>query len=113
MEHEELWSTVIGQPEAVSFLKETASKSPVHAYLFIGPEGAGRRQAAYAFAGSLLVTNSQEDERHLQLAINGQHPDIAEIIPHGPALLVEDAERITREKLLAHLFESARKGNNC
>ncbi len=56
MEHEELWSTVIGQPEAVSFLK-TASKSPVHAYLFIGPEGAGRRQAAYAFAGSLLVTN--------------------------------------------------------
>ena len=49
MEHEELWSTVIGQPEAVSFLK-TASKSPVHAYLFIGPEGAGRRQAAHSDA---------------------------------------------------------------
>ena len=107
MEHEELWSTVIGQPEAVSFLK-TASKSPVHAYLFIGPEGAARRQAANALARSLLDTNSQEDERHHQLAINGQHPDIAEIIPHGPALLVEDAERITREASRSPV-ESARK----
>ena len=107
MEHEELWSTVIGQPEAVSFLK-TASQAPVHAYLFIGPEGAGRRQAAYAFAGSLLVTNPTEDERHLQLAANGQHPDVAEIIPQGPALLVEDAERIVREASRSPV-ESTRK----
>ena len=38
MENEELWSTVIGQPQAVSYL-QAAVESPVHAYLFIGPEG--------------------------------------------------------------------------
>ena len=54
MENEELWSTVIGQSQAVSYL-QTAVESPVHAYLFIGPEGSGRKQAAFAFAGALLA----------------------------------------------------------
>lgn len=97
MKNEELWSTVIGQPEAVSYL-QTAVQSPVHAYLFIGPEGAGRRQAAFAFAGSLLVSGSEEEaQRHRQLAALGQHPDIAYVVSQGSSLLVEDAERIIRE----------------
>ena len=97
MKNEELWSTVIGQPEAVSYL-QTAVQSPVHAYLFIGPEGAGRRQAAFAFAGSLLVSGSEEEaQRHRQLAALRQHPDIAYVVSQGSSLLVEDAERIIRE----------------
>ncbi|HJP16038.1 MAG TPA: hypothetical protein QF762_03620 [Acidimicrobiales bacterium] len=99
MENEELWATVIGQPEAVSYL-QTAVQSPVHAYLFIGPEGAGRRQAAFAFAGSLLVSDSdseEESQRHRQLATLGQHPDITYVVPQGSSLLVEDAERIIKE----------------
>ncbi len=97
MKNEELWSTVIGQSQAISYL-QNAVESPVHAYLFIGPEGSGRKQAAFAFAGALLASNSEEGSlRHRQLAVFEQHPDITYVAPQGPSLLVVDSERIIKE----------------
>ncbi len=97
MENEELWSTVIGQSQAISYL-QTAVESPVHAYLFIGPEGSGRKQAAFAFAGALLAAKSEEESlRHRQLAVLEQHPDVTYVAPQGPSLLVVDSERIIKE----------------
>src|SRR5256885_7363996 len=47
------YDDVIGQDEAVAQLRE-AARSPVHAYLLLGPPGTGKRQAALSFAASLL-----------------------------------------------------------
>ena len=43
------WSEVVGQDRAVSLLR-SAVDAPVHAWLFLGPSGSGKRAAARAFA---------------------------------------------------------------
>src|SRR5713101_3142640 len=48
-----LYDGVRGQERAVAQLR-AAARAPVHAYLFVGPPGSGKRAAAYAFAASLL-----------------------------------------------------------
>ena len=58
------WDLVVGQQEAVRRL-EAAVTAPVHAYLFVGPGGAGKRRAATVFAGELL---SAADPDNAELA---------------------------------------------
>jgi DNA polymerase-3 subunit delta' len=98
MKAEELWATVVGQAEAVRVL-QAAAQAPVHAYLLVGPEGAGRLAAARAFAGSLLAGQDEGPEglRHRRLAAAGKHADLVEISPQGRALLVAEAESIIVE----------------
>ena len=105
-----LWATVVGQEAAVTLLRRAAAQ-PVHAYLLVGPPGAGRTEAARAFAGALFAGNgsagngsagpsdpsSEDGHRHRGLAVAGRHPDLILVEPEGRSLLVADAERITVE----------------
>ncbi len=50
---DDLWSDVVGQGAAVAQLRAAAT-TPVHAYLLLGPEGSGTREASRAFAADLL-----------------------------------------------------------
>ena len=52
------WGDVLGQDRAVAQLRASV-ESPVHAYLFVGPIGSGRREAARAFAADLLALGSR------------------------------------------------------
>ncbi len=101
MNEADLWSAVVGQPEAVALLR-AAHASPVHAYLFVGPPGTGRMEAARGFAGSLFAAGCAEadgDEaaRHRRLASEGLHPDLVVIEPEGRALLVAETSAIIVE----------------
>ena len=103
MNDEALWATVLGQEAAISLLR-AALAAPVHAFLFVGPPGAGRAEAARAFAGALFAGNGSDGEpdveaaaRHRRLAAAGQHPDLVRVEPDGRSLLVADTERITTE----------------
>ena len=101
-----LWATVVGQEPAVALLRQAATQ-PVHAYLLVGPPGAGRTEAARAFAGTLFAGSGPAEDgstgedlkgqRHRGLAAIGQHPDLVLVQPEGRSLLVADAERITVE----------------
>ncbi len=94
-----LWAKVPGQPDAVSLLR-AAVAAPVHAYLLVGPTGAGREEAARAFAGALFadgVDDDREASRHRSLAAAGQHPDLVLVESEGRSLLVADADRVTVE----------------
>jgi len=98
---DELWATVVGQPEAVGLLRE-ATTAPVHAYMFVGPPGTGRMEAARAFAGALFAGGTDDPggagaDRHRRLATEGLHPDLVLIQPEGRALLVAETAAITRE----------------
>ena len=53
-----VWSDVIGQERAVEQLTH-AAVAPVHAYLFVGPAGCTKDEAARAFA-ALLLTGSDD-----------------------------------------------------
>ena len=101
MQETDLWAFIKGQTEAVNFLKKAAI-NPVHAYLFVGPEGAGREEIARAFSGSIFVNYEKGNnlERCKDLAWRGIHPDLSIIEPEGRTLRVSDAQKI--------IFESSR-----
>jgi DNA polymerase-3 subunit delta' len=99
---------VVGQPDAVAQLA-AASTAPVHAYLFVGPAGSGKRAAARAFAAALICGDGGCAHcRDCRLALAGQHPDIREVERAGSAISVEQADEIVRTAALAPI-ESARK----
>lgn len=79
------WSAVPGQRDAVTRLR-AAVEDPVHAYLFVGPEGSGKRAALRAFAGELFARDAadpHEADRHRRLAAAEHHPDLVVVEPDG------------------------------
>jgi DNA polymerase-3 subunit delta' len=103
-----LWDTVVGQERAVELLRQ-ALVEPVHAYLFLGPAGSGKRGAARAFAAALLCRNGECGVcRDCTLALHGEHPDVAEIVRAGAAISSEQADDIVHRSVLAPV-EGSRK----
>jgi DNA polymerase III subunit delta' len=76
-----------------------AVESPSHAYLFAGPTGAGKRDAARALAAELLAAGAPDpgDARRRALADPSPHPDLVWIRPVGTQHLVDEV----RERVIA------------
>ena len=89
---DDVWAALEGQPRAAEILAAAAAQ-PVHAYLFCGPRGTGKRTAALAFAAALIGT----DSRSRRLALAGRHPDVSIHEPEGRTLRVVEAEEIIFE----------------
>ena len=119
------WSAVVGQRKAVAALV-SAVASPVHAYLLVGPRGSGKRSAADAFAGELIVaadgragSDPDRARRHRRLAGREEHPDVFVLSPAGNSLrlteevaqLIVEASRTpvegTRKVLVVDRFHTA------
>jgi DNA polymerase-3 subunit delta' len=91
-----LWAGVVGQDQAVARL-EGAAEQPVHAYLFVGPPGSTKREAARAFAAALLCPERGCGVcRDCRLALHGGHPDVREVERTGAAISAEQAGEIIR-----------------
>ena len=86
---------IVGQPAAVERLR-AALASPLPAYLFVGPAGAGLRSAACRFAGELLAARSATPERERRLALAEQHPDLLVWDRVGAAMTAEQARNAVR-----------------
>ena len=102
-----VWDVVVGQDRAVRRLRSCVA-DPVHAYLFVGPPGCTKDQAARAFAAALLTGSDQPDHRSARLALAGEHPDVREVRRVGAAIAKEQIEDIIRTAALAPI-ESDRK----
>ena len=79
------WADVLGQPDAVARLKASVD-NPVHAYLFVGPPGSGKRAAVRAFAAELFAAREPDPDaadRQRRLALAEHHPDLVMIEPEG------------------------------
>jgi DNA polymerase-3 subunit delta' len=92
------WDAVVGQPAAVAQLR-SAVAAPVHAYMLVGPRGAGKRAAARAFAADLLAAGVAPAEvaRHRHLALAEQHPDLVIVVPEGRSLRRTEADLVITE----------------
>ena len=103
-----LWTAVVGQHDATSLLRASVP-NPVHAYLLVGPAGAGKRNAARAFAASLLCAEGGCGHcRDCRLSLTGDHPDVHEIERVGAAILMDQAREIIRIATMAPV-EGSRK----
>lgn len=69
-----------------------------HAWLFTGPPGSGRSNAARAFAAALQCESPGAPGcghcDPCSQALTGAHPDVAMIVPEGLSLKVEEAREI-------------------
>jgi DNA polymerase III subunit delta' len=99
------------QPAALAALA-AALASPVHAYLFAGPPGAGKRAAARAFAAELLAEGAPDpdDARRRALADPSPHPDLVWLAPRGAAQhLVDEVRQRVITASAYRPFEGARR----
>src|SRR5262245_31856318 len=78
--------TVPGQELATTFLRQAAAR-PHHAYLFAGPEGGGKQQAARAYAAALLCKRGGCGD--CRLALEDRHPNEVVVEPEGRDIHVE------------------------
>ncbi len=95
-----VWDAVVGQDRAVARLK-ACLVDPVHAYLFVGPPGSSKDQAARAFAAALLAGGDHPGSRAARLALAGEHPDVREVRRVGASISKEQIEDIVRTAALA------------
>ena len=100
MSESTVWDDVVGQPVAVERLRRAVDR-PVHAYLFVGPAGSTKKQAARAFAARLLTGRDDRTSRDADLVVRGEHPDVREIERAGPTISFEQAREIVRTAALA------------
>ena len=90
-----VWDSVVGQPKAVEQLHQLAIKH-VHAYLFVGPEGCGKDEAARAFAAQLITGSDDATSREADLIMRGSFSDVIEVLREGAAVDKDEAEAIIR-----------------
>ncbi len=95
-----VWDTVVGQPDAIAHLRASAERGAVHAYLFVGPAGSTKLQAARAFASVLLTGAEDADDRAASLVLRGEHPDVREVQRVGPRISADQAKAIIHEASL-------------
>jgi DNA polymerase-3 subunit delta' len=71
-------------PQArVSLISALEGGSASHAYLFHGPRGVGKADAARAFAAGLLRDGSPDADSSEARALRGSHPDLTWVVPSG------------------------------
>jgi DNA polymerase-3 subunit delta' len=81
-----------------------------HAYLFHGPPGTGKREAARAFAAALIGEGAADAEDTERRVLAGVHPDLTWVEPRGAHdVLVDDVRtQVVRQSALRP-FEAERR----
>jgi len=98
------FSEIVGQEVAVNILKKSIENNRcAHAYLFVGPQGVGKRTTAIAFAKGLNCRSSSSDgcdrcDSCVKIE-NGKHPDVELITPRegGLAISIEQIRKLQRD----------------
>jgi DNA polymerase III subunit delta' len=89
-------------PHAAAVLGAGLAGEPSHAYLFAGPSGSGKRDAARAFAAELLGEHTR--------VMSGAHPDLTWVKPSGAAVMLRsDVADAVVSAAARTPFESARR----
>lgn len=91
-----LYADVVGQDAAVARLRASA-RTPVHAYLIVGPAGTGKLAAARSFSASLLCEEGGCGACEVcRRVLADLHPDVRLVQREGAAMSVEDAAEVIR-----------------
>ncbi len=100
-----VWDDLVGQSGVIDVLKRAASGTGMsHSWLFTGPPGSGRSNAALAFAAALQCEVSPPGCgacRSCRTAAVGSHADITAVRTEKLSLGVDDVRTLVRSSALA------------
>jgi DNA polymerase-3 subunit delta' len=88
-----VWDRLAGQPRAAAVLA-AAARQPRDSYLLVGPPGAGKAEAAAAFAAAILCPEGCGECSVCVRVLKGVHPDVQTFQPEGftyPVEVIRDA----------------------
>lgn len=105
------WSGIEGQEQAVALLRRAAAGRAVHAYLFAGPAGVGKRMAARTFAAALNCTGPEDAKpcgtcQPCQQMQAGNYAGYREITPVKGSLRLQQIKEV--QDMLALASETGR-----
>jgi len=90
-----LFADIVGQQIAVSILARALEQGASHAYLFLGPPGAGKSEAAVAFAAGLACPDDGCGVCNTcRRVLEGLHPDVETVAPEGNFIRKEEIATI-------------------
>ncbi|GAC1386315.1 MAG: DNA polymerase III subunit delta' [Marmoricola sp.] len=97
-----VWDGLVGQTPVITQLQDAVAGRMTHAWLFCGPPGSGRSNAALAFATALQCEFGGCGECHSchQAAIGG-HPDIVLTRTEKLSIGVDEVRDLVRRSALA------------
>jgi DNA polymerase-3 subunit delta' len=90
------WNLIGHEPALALLQRDLAHDRLRHAYLFVGPEGVGKRTLVAELARALLCADAAppcDQCRHCTLAARGAHPDLLTVAP------VISGKRVRAEKI--------------
>ncbi len=98
-----VWSTLVGQRHVVDTLtRAAAGQGMTHAWLFTGPPGSGRSNAALAFAAALQCLDGGCGHCHAcQTALAGTHPDVSITRSETSVLYIDDMRDLVHRSALS------------
>jgi DNA polymerase-3 subunit delta' len=98
-----IWDTLVGQKRAIEALSNAAQgHGMTHAWLFTGPPGSGRSNAAIALAAALQCEQAGCGECHACHTVRtGSHADVAVIRTEKLSIGVEEVRDLVRRAALA------------
>lgn len=106
------WDTIIGQDQAKALLQEQINNAKMtHAYLFIGPQGVGKKFTAEIFARALNCLNLENKPcntcKHCMQIIHGNSINVSYHAPEGKKFKIEQIRSICKHINLKLEKESA------
>ncbi len=98
-----VWDTLVGQRPVVESLRASAAgRGMTHAWLFTGPPGSGRSNAAVAFAAALQCENRGCGQCHpCHTVLAGSHADVTRVRTQKLSIGVEEVRELVRRAALA------------
>ena len=108
-----VWADLVGQEQVVAVLKSAVKaaeqaldgqRSPqmTHAWLFTGPPGSGRSNAARAFAAALLCERAGCGQCHsCRTALAGPHADVTLVRTTQLSLKVDEVRELVRKAAMS------------
>lgn len=98
-----VWSTLVGQRHVIDTLsRAVAGQGMTQAWLFTGPPGSGRSNAALAFAAALQCPEGGCGRcQACHTALAGTHPDVSITRSETAVLYIEDMRELVHRSALA------------
>ncbi|GAB2972378.1 DNA polymerase III subunit delta' [Nocardioides montaniterrae] len=102
-----IWTTLVGQRPAITALSHAArGDGMTHAWLFTGPPGSGRSNAAVAFAAALQCPQQGCGSCHqCRTVVAGSHADVSVVRTEKLSIGVSEVRDLVRKAALTPMGE--------